>query len=129
MAPPRIDIPKEPGKPSPKAMAMTEVAIPKTVGGGWKYKMTSNVAQDSHEGFLKISQKGTSVIGSISTWDNTSGRVQGTFIENTLELERDTGLDTVQHYRLTMQGDKMTGVFWNTGKYQDSGTIEIFRPQ
>lgn len=91
--------------------------------------MTSSVAQNSHEGFLKLSLAGTAVSGSMSTWDNTKGAVQGTFSGDTLELERDTGLDTIQHFKLIKQGDRMTGSFQNTGKYEDSGNIEMVRLQ
>ena len=135
--PPQLNIPEDSGKsPSPKgakyvapkgAIVGAMVAT-NPIGGTWKYKMTSKVANDSHEGFLKLSLDGTLVKGSISTWDRSAGTLQGTFSGDTLEMERDTGLATIQHYRMSKEGDdRMTGVFWNTGKSLDSGTIEMVR--
>jgi hypothetical protein len=47
---------------------------------------------------------------------------------NTLELTRDTGLDTMQTYRLTKsENDKLIGTFENVGKYPDNGSMELSR--
>jgi hypothetical protein len=131
--PPPLNIPEDSGKSArPKGAYIGAVkgamVATNPIGGAWKYKTTSKVANDSHEGFLKLSLDGTLVKGSISTWDKSAGTLQGTFSGDTLEMERDTGLATIQHYRLSKQGDdRMTGVFWNTGKYSDSGAIEMVR--
>jgi hypothetical protein len=127
--PPRIEIPQSSSSPMSGAKSVAIATLSNTIGGSWKYKMTSSVAQDSHEGFLKLSLAGTAVSGSMSTWDNTNGAVQGTFSGNTLEFERDTGLDTIQHFKLIKQDDRYMGSFWNTGKYEDSGNIEMVRVQ
>jgi len=127
--PPRIEIPQSSPSPisGPKGAAIATLA--NTIGGSWKYKMTSSVAHDSHEGSLELSLAGTAVSGSMSTWDNTKGAVQGTFSGDTLGFERDTGLGTIQHFKLIKQDDRMMGSFWNTGKYEDTGNIEMVRVQ
>ena len=58
------------------------------------------------------------------TPDHSSGGVTGTFDGTTLLLSRDTGLETIQRYRLTVTGDRFTGTYVNEGKYQDRGTFE-----
>jgi hypothetical protein len=127
--PPQIVIPQSSPSPmnGPKRAMVAKLAD--TIGGSWKYKMTSSVAHDSHEGSLELSLAGTAVSGSMSTWDNTKGAVQGTFSGDTLEFERDTGLDTIQHFKLIKQDGRYMGSFWNTGKYEDAGNIEMDRVQ
>ena len=127
--PPRIEIPQSSTSPMSGSKRAAIAPLANTIRGSWKYKMTSSVAQDSHEGLLKLSLAGTAVSGSMSTWDNTKGAVQGTFSGGTLELERDTGLNSIQHFKLIKKGDRMMGSFWNTGKYEDSGNIEMVRVQ
>jgi hypothetical protein len=126
--PPPLNIPPEAGNPKriPKG-AFVGAMVANPVGGAWKYRMISNVAHDSHEGFMKLSLAGSSVTGSMSTWDKSQESVRGTLSGGTVELERDTGVGTIQHYKLAIEGDRMNGEFWNTGQYPDSGSIEMVR--
>lgn len=72
---------------------------------------------------LVLRQTGNRVTGTLRTPDNSRGEVSGTFDGTTLLLSRDTGLETIQRYRLTVSGDRFTGTFANEGKYPDSGTF------
>ena len=100
-----------------------------SVSGFWKYKMHSNLSGNTVQGSLTLTQDGTTVSGVLeNTFDNTKSGVKGAFVGNALELSRDTGMDTVQNFRLTKQNDnKLAGTFDNVGKWPDKGTIEIER--
>jgi hypothetical protein len=88
--------------------------------------MHSTVSNNNYEGTLNLSDRGSFLTGLISA-GAASGAVKGIFSDGTLELSRDTGADTIQHYRLVIKGNIMTGTFWNTGKYADSGTVALER--
>src|SRR5882672_9102004 len=92
-----------------------------SVSGFWKYKMTSELSGNIFKGSLTLTQDGTTVSGVLeNTFDNTKSGVKGTFVGNTLELSRDTGMDTVQTYRLTKQNEnKLAGTFFNVGTKPD----------
>lgn len=100
-----------------------------SVSGFWKYRMTSQVSGNTTEGSLTLTQDGTTVSGVLENiFDNTKSGIKGTFSGNTLELSRNTGMDTVQNYRLTKQNEsKLSGTFENVGKWPDRGAIEIER--
>lgn len=72
---------------------------------------------------MTLQHSGTTVTGTLVTTDNSGSRVKGRLDGTTLTLSRDTGLDTVQHYKVTVEGTRFTGTFWNVGKYPDSGTF------
>jgi hypothetical protein len=77
---------------------------------------------------LVLQQSGSNVTGVLRTTDGTPGQVKGTFDGTTLALSRETGLETVQHYRVTVSGDRFSGTFLNEGRYPDHGTFEGSRP-
>ena len=91
--------------------------------------MKSNVSGNTHTGAMILTQDGSLVSGILEkTFDNSKTGLKGTLLGNTLELVRDTGLDTIQTYRLSKSSDnQMTGMFENVGKYPDSGSIELQR--
>ena len=91
--------------------------------------MKSNVSGTTHTGAMTLTQDGSIVSGVLDkTFDNSQSGLKGTFSGNTLELTRDTGLQTVQTFRLSRSGnDRMTGTFENVGQYADNGSIEIQR--
>src|SRR5882724_100237 len=98
--------------------------------GVWKYTMTSGVSGNKYKGSMHLAQDGTIVTGDMDDPQGAVGRtsgVKGTYVRNNLELYRGTGLDTNQEYTLTGTGDQLTGTFQNTGKFPDSGTMEIKR--
>jgi hypothetical protein len=78
---------------------------------------------------LTLTQDGVTVSGVVeNTFDNTKSGVKGTFVGNTLELSRNTGMDTVQNYRLIKQNeDKLAVTFENVGKWPDRGAFQIER--
>jgi hypothetical protein len=100
-----------------------------SVSGSWKYKMNSEVSGNTNEGSLTLTQDGATVSGVLeNTIDNSKSGVKGTFVGNTLELSRNTGMDTVQNYRLTKHNeDQLAGTFENVGKWPDRGTVQIER--
>jgi hypothetical protein len=98
-----------------------------SVNGEWIYTVVSDQGYGKHVGTLTLLANGASVTGRMQTWDNSKDFVQGTFADNTMELSRDSGFDTVQHYTLKGSVKILKGTFWNTGRYADSGTIEITR--
>ena len=104
---------------------------PSSLTGAWKYKMTSSVSGRTYEGSMHLAQDGDIVTGEMddpegAVGGRTSG-VKGTYVRGDLELSRGTGLSTNQEYRLTGTGDQLRGTFQNTGKFPDSGTMEIKR--
>ena len=109
-------------KPSPPA-------TPSSVAGSWNYSMKSDVSGNVHAGAMTLAQDGSVVSGVLEkTFDNSKSGLRGTLFDNTLELTRDTGLDTVQTYRLKKSGDdKFSGTFENIGRHPDRGSIELGR--
>lgn len=90
-----------------------------TLSGTWNvtFNGTGGVANTT----MVLTQTGTSVSGSLVTTDGTPGQIRGTFIGKTLSLSRDTGLDTIQYYQVTVEGNRFSGTFHNEGKYPDRG--------
>lgn len=72
---------------------------------------------------LTLQQSGQTVTGQLVTTDGSSGAVSGKLVDSTLTLSRNTGMDTVQYYEVTLQGDTFSGTFRNQGKYSDSGSF------
>ncbi|MFB3777558.1 MAG: hypothetical protein ACE141_08095 [Bryobacteraceae bacterium] len=72
---------------------------------------------------MTLQQNGTDVTGSMVTPDGTPGAVAGQISGTTLTLSRNTGLDTIQHYQVTVQGDSFSGTYRNQGKVPDSGSF------
>jgi len=87
-----------------------------TVSGKWDviFKGTTRAT-------LTLQQSGANVTGTLGTSDGTPSQVNGTFDGTTLTLSRDTGLQTIQRYRVTVQGSSFTGTYWNDGKIPDRG--------
>jgi len=121
IAPPPLDPPR-------RGAVMGAVFVnPNPIAGVWKYEMTSNEGGGVHQGTLTLSVQKSAVRGEIDTWDNSSKTVTGNWSNGVLELTRDTGLETVQHYTITVEGGTGKGTFQNTGRYHDSGTIVLTR--
>jgi len=72
---------------------------------------------------MTLEQSGDQVTGNLITTDGSAGYVTGQFVNSTLTLSRNTGLDTVQYYQVTVQGDSFSGTFRNEGRRPDSGTF------
>lgn len=72
---------------------------------------------------MTLQQSGDNITGTLKTTDGSRNQVVGKLVGKTLTLNRDTGLDTVQHYRVTVERDRFTGTFWNEGKYPGNGTF------
>jgi len=73
-----------------------------------------------YESILQRAFKGKRAV----TTDGTPGSVKGTFDGKNLRLSRETGLQTIQHYHITVNGNRFTGTFYNQGKYPDRGSFE-----
>jgi hypothetical protein len=107
---------------------IASITKPFSPAGNWIYTMKSHSGQ-TWTGALTLQQNGNNVSGTFSPPDGTGTRVWGTYdpATDTLTLSRDTGLDTIQRYRLRRLGNKIVGDYHNEGKHADSGTIEIDR--
>lgn len=114
-----------PSTSPPVQTAVPTETINERYSGQWKYKLVGSGA--NWEGSFTLAVKGTSVTGTIETFDSSKGALKGTLNGDTLELSRDTGLGTIQHYRFRGTGNVLKGTYWNEGSYGDSGTIEISR--
>jgi hypothetical protein len=76
---------------------------------------------------LTLNQRGDRITGKMSTSDGTRGGVSGTYDGTTLQLERDTGRDTIQRFQMRPYGAVFRGRFWNQGKWEDQGRVEMRR--
>ncbi len=76
---------------------------------------------------MTLEQAGQTVTGNLVTADGTPGYLTGRLVGSILTLSRNTGLDTVQHYQVTVEGDQFSGTYRNEGRYPDSGTITGYR--
>ena len=110
-----------------RSTAVRATRIVPKVDGTWRYTMLSEQGGGTHEGSVNFTSDGTSVTGVIDVWDNTGKVIRGTIEDNFLDLSRETGLDTVQHYQFSLINGVWQGRFWNTGKYADSGSIVLRR--
>jgi hypothetical protein len=72
---------------------------------------------------MTLQQTGNSVTGNLATTDGSRGYVAGKLSGAVLTLSRVTGLDTTQHYEVTVQGDVFSGSYRNTGRLPDSGSF------
>jgi hypothetical protein len=77
---------------------------------------------------MTLQQSGDNISGILETPDGSRKQVEGRLEGRTLTLYRDTGLKTVQHYRVEVEGDRFTGTFWNEGKSPGQGTFTGTRP-
>jgi hypothetical protein len=114
----------------PPAAAVPPAAeIPPAISGEWRFTTHSSVSGETHSGILILRLNGNSVTGNIETLDRSNVEMTGTYDADsgTLTLNRDTGLETIQKYSLRRRGAIFAGKFWNEGRYEDSGTIEIVR--
>ncbi len=72
---------------------------------------------------MTLEQVGEQVTGNLITTDGSAGYVTGRFVNPTLTLSRDTGMDSIQRYQVTVQGNSFSGSYRNEGRYSDSGTF------
>jgi hypothetical protein len=72
---------------------------------------------------MTLEQNGNSVTGSMVTPDGTPGSVLGQLNGTSLTMSRNTGLDTIQHYQVTVQGNSFSGAYRNEGKVADNGSF------
>ena len=115
---------------TPKPPPPQPVAPPQrySATGYWTYTMRSDVSNSSHTGSMTLTQDGALITGVFEAFDKSKSGVKGSISGDTVELSRDTGLDTVQTYRLARSGDRrLKGSFENVGKYPDRGSIELVR--
>ncbi len=97
-----------------------------SVSGIWEYDAESQVSGAKCTNRLRLTMDGPSVIGVFDTCDHTGSGVEGTFQNNILEFSRNTGLATVQQFKLTkVNANQFSGRFWNEGEILDAGTIVI----
>lgn len=89
------------------------------VAGDWT--VTFQGVNGTVRSTMALRQSGEGVTGTLATSDGTATQLRGTVVGNDLTLTRDTGKDTVQHYRVRLAGDRFEGRFWNEGRYPDQG--------
>lgn len=93
--------------------------------GKWLVKFSNGYSE-----VLFLKQYNNSISGSLSTSDGSKGFVEGAFTDKVLELSRQTGMNTIQQYRLTfVSKDRMKGDYWNEGSIPDRGTMEATRQE
>jgi hypothetical protein len=100
------------------------------IGGTWTFTMVSSVSGRTYTGSLQLRLDGTNLSGNLLGPEVTGNTpVTGSFdaASGSIRLTRDTGLDTLQKYVLTGNGNRYRGAFHNEGKYPDSGSFEIMR--
>lgn len=100
-------------------LLMSLPARAQDVSGSWNV-----VFKGSIKAVLTLQQSGSTVTGSLTTTDGTQGQVRGQIQGNELRLARDTGVQTIQNYQVSLQGNAFSGTFWNEGKYPDRGSFE-----
>jgi len=100
------------------------------IAGDWRFTTHSDTSGETHNGIVTLRTEGSSVRGTIETWDQSNGVITGSYDASTgtLTLSRNTGLETTQKYILSRNGDIFSGKFWNEGKYADSGSFKLVRP-
>jgi len=123
MPPPPLHAPQD--QAGRNRFAATEFV--NTVAGVWKYEMVSEAGGGVHRGTLTISLRKSDVSGEMETWDNSARVITGSWVNGVLELRRDTGLETVQYFKIGVKGNSGQGSFKNDGRYPDYGTITISR--
>jgi hypothetical protein len=96
----------------------TAPAWAQDVSGTWNVTFKGNV-----RAVLTLQQSGNHVSGNLTTSDGTPGKLLGQVVGGTMTLQRDTGLETVQHYEVTVRGDVFEGTYHNTGRYPDRGAF------
>jgi hypothetical protein len=72
---------------------------------------------------MTLQQSGSTITGNMVTPDGTPGAVTGQLNGTSLIMSRNTGLDTIQHYQVTIQGNTFSGSYRNEGKVRDSGSF------
>ncbi|TAN41174.1 MAG: hypothetical protein EPN22_15675 [Nitrospirae bacterium] len=91
---------------------------PHYVSGSWEVMFKQDTRTT-----MTLRQSGEDVTGTLETTDGSRKQVVGRVAGKTLTLSRDSGLETIQHYRVTVECDRFSGNFWNEGKYPDKGTF------
>lgn len=106
---------------------ITTYSPPFSLNGEWRYKITSS-GGSVYTGIANLQQNGSTVTGRLNVNDNTKSAVSGSISGDVLNLSRDTGLETIQYYKLKKVNDTyFSGTYTNQGKYPDSGTVEFFK--
>ena len=98
-----------------------------TIAGVWKYEMVSDQGGGVHQGTMTITLNNSDVSGEMDTWDNSARSFNGSWNNGVLQLIRDTGLETVQKFKIGIKGNIGKGAFRNDGRYPDSGSITLSR--
>ncbi len=70
---------------------------------------------------MTLKQDGDSITGTIEPSDGSRRQVEGRISGRIMNLSRETGLETMQYYRVTIEGDRFSGTYWNEGKYPGKG--------
>jgi hypothetical protein len=104
------------------------VSTPPTLDGAWQYAMHSDVSGSDYTGRVQLQTNGRRVRGTMEIPDGTGGNLTGivAVVPDSIDLARDTGLETIQHFRIGWNGTAFMGRYWNEGKYPDSGSA-VFR--
>jgi hypothetical protein len=99
------------------------LAGPRDAGGTWTVQFDPGARTT-----LTLRQAGDQISGILEVTDGSRKEVTGRLQGGVLELRRDTGLETIQFYRVRLDGDRFSGTFWNEGKYPGRGAFTGSRP-
>lgn len=104
------------------APAPAPAAALANVAGAWNITFKGSVRSS-----MTLQQSGDQVSGFMSTTDGTPGQLRGVVVGQELNLSRDTGHETIQKYRVRVNGDHFDGNYWNEGRYPDQGSFSGVR--
>jgi hypothetical protein len=121
--------PSKPAIATPHRNLVTGASMLMPLDGAWTFAMHSTVSNGNYAGQIQFELASGAVMGTMNIQGQGARAVRGIqgAVGDSIDLVRDTGLETIQHFRLARSGVNLAGRFWNVGKYPDSGNITLHR--
>jgi len=100
-----------------------------SLDGPWTIVMHSDVSSADYQGLVQLTLEGGAVSGTIDIAGSGVQSLRGIIgaVGDSIDLVRDTRLETIQHYRVAPAGTELQGRFWNVGRYGDAGSVVLRR--